>query len=120
VSSGAAAGIAAPESEAAPPDTWLPKSAGSRLNLAQADVTSIIWATGYRLDNSILDIPVVDEWSYPRHSRGVTEVPGLYAVGLPWLTRHVSATLPGVGPDAEFIAEHIAGAGGRVRAEPAP
>jgi putative flavoprotein involved in K+ transport len=36
-------------------------------------------------------------------------VPGLYAVGLPWLTRHVSAALPGVGPDAEFIAEHIAG-----------
>jgi putative flavoprotein involved in K+ transport len=52
---------------------------------------------------------VLDEWNYPRHTRGVTEVPGLYAVGLPWLTRHFSAALPGVGPDAEFIAEHIAG-----------
>ncbi|MDE8667631.1 NAD(P)/FAD-dependent oxidoreductase [Pseudarthrobacter sp. H3Y2-7] len=105
----AAAGINAPEPEAPPPDGWLPAASGSRLDLADADITSIIWATGYRLDNSILDMPVLDEWDYPRHTRGVTEVPGLYAVGLPWLTRHASATLPGVGPDAEFIAEHIAG-----------
>jgi putative flavoprotein involved in K+ transport len=105
----AAAGINAPEPEAPPPDGWLPEAAGSRLTLAEANVTSIIWATGYGLNNSILDMPVLDEWNYPRHTRGVTEVPGLYAVGLPWLTRHVSATLPGVGPDAEFIAEDIAG-----------
>jgi putative flavoprotein involved in K+ transport len=104
----AAAGINAPEPDAPPPDAWLPGASGSRLNLDAEDVTSIIWATGYRLDNSILDMPVLDEWNYPRHARGVTEVPGLYAVGLPWLTRHFSAALPGVGPDAEFIAEHIA------------
>jgi putative flavoprotein involved in K+ transport len=105
----AAAGITAPEAEASPPDNWLPATSGSRLNLAAENVTSVIWATGYKLDNSILDMPVLDEWNYPRHTRGVTEVPGLYAIGLPWLTRHFSAALPGVGPDAEFIAEHIAG-----------
>lgn len=105
----AAAGINAPEPEAPPPDSWLPDAPGSRLNLAAENVSSVIWATGYRLDNSILDMPVLDEWNYPRHTRGVTEVPGLYAIGLPWLTRHISAALPGVGPDSEFIAEHIAG-----------
>jgi putative flavoprotein involved in K+ transport len=108
----AAAGITAPEPEAPPPDGWLPDEPGARLNLTAADVTSVIWATGYRLDNSFLDLPVLDEWSYPRHSRGITEVPGLYAVGLPWLTRHLSATLPGVGLDAAFLAEHIAGSRG--------
>ncbi|WP_255767715.1 flavin-containing monooxygenase [Pseudarthrobacter sulfonivorans] len=108
----AAAGIQAPEPEAPAPDSWLPEQAGARLSLGADNVTSVIWATGYRLDNSFLDMPVLDEWNFPRHRRGVTEVPGLYAVGLPWLTRHMSATLPGVGPDAEFIAGHIAGGSG--------
>ena len=61
------------------------------------------------LDFSFLDIPVLDEWNYPRHSRGVTEVPGLYAVGLPWLTKHASATLALVGEDSRYVAENIAG-----------
>jgi putative flavoprotein involved in K+ transport len=105
----AAAGINAPEVEPAPPDDWLPDTSGPRLNLAAENITTVIWATGYGLDNSLLDIPVLDEWNYPRHTRGVTEVPGLYAIGFPWLYRHLSAALPGVGPDARYIAEHIAG-----------
>ena len=104
----AAAGIEAPEAEPRPADDWLP-SEPARLNLAAEGVTSVLWATGYRLDFGILDIPVLDEWNYPRHSRGVTEHPGLYAVGLPWLTGHSSAIVAGVGRDAEYIAEHIAG-----------
>jgi putative flavoprotein involved in K+ transport len=55
-----------------------------------------------------LDIPVLDEWNYPRHHRGVTEHPGLYAVGLPWLTGHGSSIVAGVGRDAKYIAEYIA------------
>lgn len=42
-----------------------------------ANITSVLYATGYRLDFNILDIPMVDEWSYPRHVRGFTEHPGL-------------------------------------------
>ena len=80
----------------------------AKLNLEAANVTTVLWATGYRLDFSILDIPVLDEWNYPRH-RGVTEHPGLYAVGLPWLTGHGSSIVAGVGRDAEYIAQHIAG-----------
>ena len=104
----AAAGVDAPPADPAPADTWLPADSGARLNLDAEGVTSVIWCTGYGLDFGFLDIPVLDAWNYPRHSRGVTEVPGLYAVGLPWLTKHLSATLSVVGDDAEFVAGQIA------------
>nr|WP_246223664.1 hypothetical protein [Pseudarthrobacter psychrotolerans] len=58
-------------------------------------ITSAVWATGYKLDVSILDVPVLDEWNYPRHSRGVTEHPGLYAAGLLWLTGQAAALVAG-------------------------
>ncbi|MEV8041862.1 NAD(P)/FAD-dependent oxidoreductase [Arthrobacter sp. NPDC080082] len=105
----AAAGIDAPPAEPMPADDWLPADSGTRLDLEAEGVTSVIWCTGYGLDFGFLDVPVLDEWNYPRHSRGVTAVPGLYAVGLPWLTKHLSATLSVVGDDAEFVAGHIAG-----------
>jgi putative flavoprotein involved in K+ transport len=68
-----------------------------------------VWATGYRLDFGWVDLPVLDEWGYPRHTRGVTTQPGLYAVGLPWLYSQPSAVFAGVGADAAHIVEHIAG-----------
>jgi putative flavoprotein involved in K+ transport len=103
-----AAGLDAPPAEPVPDDAWLPSAPGDRLDLDAENIASVIWATGYALDFSFLDIPVLDEWNYPRHTSGVTEVPGLYAVGLPWLTRHASATLGVVGDDAGYVAEHIA------------
>jgi putative flavoprotein involved in K+ transport len=103
----AAAGMTAPDADPPRKDDWLP-SEPARLNVDTANITSVIWATGYRLDFGILDIPVLDEWNYPRHQRGVTEHPGLYAVGLPWLTGHGSSIVAGVGRDAKYIAEHIA------------
>ncbi|MCA4133997.1 NAD(P)/FAD-dependent oxidoreductase [Arthrobacter sp. M4] len=105
----AAAGIdAAPQSPTQVEDDWLP-SEPARLDLAAENISSVLWATGYRLDLRFVDIPVLDDWGYPRHSRGVTEHPGLYAVGLPWLTSHYSSLLGGVGLDAEYVAERIAG-----------
>jgi putative flavoprotein involved in K+ transport len=104
----AAAGIDAPPADPPRVDDWLP-SEPPRLNLGAENITTVIWATGYRLDFGFLDIPVLDEWNYPRHRRGVTEHPGLYAVGLPWLTGHGSAIIAGVGRDAAYIAGHIAG-----------
>ncbi|YCH09970.1 flavin-containing monooxygenase [Arthrobacter sp. alpha11c] len=105
----AAAGIEAPEQPQEPEDDWLPAEP-AKLNLAEANITSILWATGYKLDLSFIDMPVLDEWGYPRHSRGVMELPGLYTVGLPWLTRHYSSIVGGVGLDAEYVAGRIAGA----------
>ncbi|NUT72216.1 NAD(P)/FAD-dependent oxidoreductase [Pseudarthrobacter sp. C4D7] len=107
----AAARLEAPAPEEPVEDHWLPPESGARLDLEAEGITSVIWCTGYRLDFSMLDFPILDEWSYPRHTRGVTEIPGLYAVGLPWLTRHISATLAGVGPDAREVAEHLAARG---------
>ncbi|WP_333474001.1 hypothetical protein [Pseudarthrobacter sp. MM222] len=103
-----AAGVDAPAPEPAPVDDWLPEESGARLDLDAEGITSVIWSTGNGLDFGFLDIPVLDQWNYPRHTCGVTEVPGLYTVGLPWLTRHASSTVSGVGVDAEYVAGHIA------------
>ena len=104
----AAAGVSAPPADRVPADDWLPTESGVRLDLAAEGITSVIWCTGYGLDFGFLDVPVLDEWNYPRHTRGVTEVPGLYTVGLPWLTCHASSTVALVGSDAEYVAAHLA------------
>ncbi|MEU3895233.1 NAD(P)/FAD-dependent oxidoreductase [Streptomyces sp. NPDC045251] len=105
----AAAGIDAPPDDRPAPGTSPTPPTSTELDLAAAGIGSVVWATGYRLDFDWVDLPVFDEWGYPRHVRGVTAHPGLYAVGLPWLHTVGSATLAGVGPDAEHVAEHIAG-----------
>ncbi|MFF1830538.1 flavin-containing monooxygenase [Paenarthrobacter sp. NPDC058040] len=99
----AAAGIDAPDQEPVPGDDWLP-SEPARLDLVEAGITSVLWATGYGLDLSFIDMPVLDDLGYPKHTAGVTEQAGLYAVGLPWLTRHYSSILGGVGLDAAYVA----------------
>jgi len=82
-----------------------------RLDLAEAGITSIVWATGYSLDFGWLKVDVFDEKGRPMHRRGVTEVPGLYFLGLPWLSRRASSFIWGVWPDAKYLADHIAARG---------
>ena len=103
----AAAGIAAPPDDRAPPDDFMP-AVVTELDLDQAGIRSVVWATGYGLDFSWVDLPVFDQWGYPKHVRGVTEYPGLYAVGLPWLHSEPSSVFAGVGADAAHVVEHIA------------
>lgn len=67
----------------------------------------MLWATGYGPDLSFNDMPVLDEWDYPKHNAGVTKQADLHAVGLPWLTRHYSSILGGVGLDAAALASNI-------------
>jgi len=79
------------------------------LDLAAAGVTSIIWATGYRQDYSWLNCYYAfDENERPQHQRGVSSEPGVYFVGLPWLSRRGSTFIWGVWYDAKHIADHIA------------
>jgi putative flavoprotein involved in K+ transport len=74
----------------------------------------VIWATGFRPDYKWIDLPVFDEFGYPRHQRGIIqEAPGLYFVGLPFQTALSSALLGGVGAEAEYIVEQIANNGRR-------
>lgn len=103
----AAAGLDAPEQEPAPEDDWLPSEPAS-VNLAEAGITSVLWATGYGLDLSFIDMTVLDDLGYPKHTAGVTEQAGLYAVGLPWLTRHYSSIVGGVGLDAQLVSTRLA------------
>src|SRR5205085_8479048 len=72
------------------------------------DVSSVIWATGYRLDHSFVDVPVFDEHGRVVHRRGVTGSPGLYFLGLPWLHTRGSALLGWVKDDAAHLADRIA------------
>ena len=78
------------------------------LDLQSAGISTIIWASGYKLDFGWVQIPVFDEVGYPVHQRGVTAFPGLYFLGLHWLYKMKSAMLYGVGEDAAFIASAIA------------
>ena len=84
------------------------------LDLDAADITSVIWATSYKFDFSIVRLPVLDADGFPVQQRGVSDYPGLFFVGLPWLNTAKSGLLYGVGDDAAFIARTIAG-GGRSR-----
>jgi putative flavoprotein involved in K+ transport len=77
-------------------------------------VSSVIWATGYRLDHSWIHVPVFDGDGRVEHKRGVTAAPGLYFLGLPWMYTRGSALLGWVGEDAEFVAGRIAGRTGSV------
>ena len=77
------------------------------LDLAKAGVTSIVWATGYAVDFSWLNVDAFDEKGKPKHHRGVSKEPGIYFLGLPWLSRRGSAFIWGVWHDAKHIADHI-------------
>ena len=78
-----------------------------QLNLADAGITSIIWATGYALDFSWLEVDAFGSDGQPNHQRGVSSEPGVYFVGLPWLSRRGSSFIWGVWHDAKFLADHI-------------
>jgi putative flavoprotein involved in K+ transport len=82
-----------------------------QLHLAGAGITSIVWATGYALDFGWLRVDAFDEKGRPMHRRGVSEVPGLYFLGLSWLSRRASAFIWGVWQDAKYLAAHIAARG---------
>ena len=73
-----------------------------------AEYDGIVWATGFRIDHSWIDIPEVkDERGQVRHVRGVTESPGLYMLGMTWQHTRTSALLGWVGDDAAFLADRI-------------
>jgi len=78
------------------------------LDLAAAGVTSIIWATGFTVDYSWLRVDAFDENGKPQHRRGVSSEPGVYFLGLPWLSRRGSSFIWGVWHDARYLADHIA------------
>ena len=72
------------------------------------DVSTVVWATGYRSDYSWVDIPGVVDNGRVVHQRGVTDIPGLYFLGLSWQHTRGSALLGFVKDDAAYLADRIA------------
>jgi putative flavoprotein involved in K+ transport len=84
------------------------RDAVTTLDLRSAGITTVIWATSYTFDFSLIRLPILDSDGYPIQERGVTHFPGLYFVGLPWLHDAKSGLLYGVGDDAAYVAQRIA------------
>ena len=78
-----------------------------RLDLGAEGISAVIWATGYGVDFGWIDIPVTDAKGEAVHRNGITDVPGLYFLGLQWLSKMNSSFLSGVGDDAAVLADHI-------------
>lgn len=78
------------------------------LNLAKAGITTIIWATGFVQDFNWLKVDTFDENGKPNHYKGVAKEPGIYFLGLPWLSMRGSSFIWGVWEDAKYLANHIA------------
>ena len=99
---------AEPEARVFPPTPPNLKEPLLSLDLKQAGITSIIWATGFSVDYGWLKVGALDEKGRPRHRRGVSTEPGVYFLGLPWLSRRGSSFIWGVWHDAKHIADQIA------------
>ena len=96
-----------PEAHTIDPDPACMTDPISELDLAQAGVTSILWATGYAVDFSWMKVDAFDAQGMPKHHRGISTEPGIYFLGLPWLSRRASSFIWGVWHDAKFLADHI-------------
>ncbi|MER6272508.1 MSMEG_0569 family flavin-dependent oxidoreductase [Streptomyces sp900105755] len=102
----AAQGIDAP-AEARYVPVWEPSEQPRALDVTEAGITSVVWSTGFSRDHRWIEIPAFDGRGYPMHWRGISNVPGLYFLGLPWQHSWGSGRFEAVGRDAEFLADHI-------------
>lgn len=79
----------------------------AELDLRAAEISTIIWATGFGVDYGWLEADTFDAQGRPLHQRGVSREPGVYFLGLPWQSRRGSSFLWGVWHDAKYIADQI-------------
>jgi putative flavoprotein involved in K+ transport len=106
----AARGIEAPPASVYEP-VWKPAAERTELSLEASGIGSVVWCIGFTPDFGWLDVAeratVFDARGNPQHRRGVTEQPGLYFLGLPWLHTWGSGRFSGVARDAQYLAEQI-------------
>lgn len=86
---------------------WTPKEERVKLNFKKAGIKSIVWCIGFSPDFLWVDVPVFNGRGDPVHIRGVTQVDGLYFLGLPWLHTWGSGRFSGVARDAQYLFEKI-------------
>lgn len=104
-------GLTAPQPDPDPGDRSLAEDENvaylTRLDLKEAEVNTIIWCTGFTADFSWIDLPVTEGGGKPVHHKGEAPVPGIYFVGLPWLSKRKSGVVLGIDEDAQHISELI-------------
>jgi putative flavoprotein involved in K+ transport len=98
--------ISAPTEERYRP-VWEPSTPCPEIDYVRTNIRTIIWSVGFRADYSWIEIPIFDGKGYPCHQRGVTSVPGIYFLGLPWQYTWGSGRFSGVAQDARFLADCI-------------
>jgi len=96
-----------PDARKIEPDPQCVSNPVLELNLAEAGVTTIIWATGYAVNFSWLKVDALDDKGRPKHHRGISPEPGIYFLGLPWQSCRGSSFIWGVWHDAKYLADHI-------------
>jgi putative flavoprotein involved in K+ transport len=107
-------GIEAPAVEDDPADApagqGVAELGSTSLDLAEQDVSNIIWCTGFTTDLDWIHFPILDDTGHPVHSRGVSPVGGLFFLGFPWMHTRKSGIIFGIDEDADHIASVIASA----------
>jgi len=88
-------------------NTRLDENPVLNIDLKEASIRTIIWATGFRPDYSWLDVPALDRKGHVKHDGGVVESPGLYVLGLPLMRRRKSSFIFGIEDDARDITNHL-------------
>jgi putative flavoprotein involved in K+ transport len=79
----------------------------TQIDIALDRIGAVIWTSGYRPDYGWVKFPVFDDMGFPVQTDGLTDVPGLYFMGVPWMRKNKSPVLYGVGEDAEIVARQI-------------
>ncbi|SEB10432.1 flavin-containing monooxygenase [Pedobacter hartonius] len=79
----------------------------TELDMADHQITSLIWATGFRGGFGWLKLPVFDHESKIVHDDGASQVKGLFFLGFPWLRTRKSGVIFGVSDDAASIVGRI-------------
>jgi len=88
---------------------WEPEFDPTSIDADKENITSIVWAIGFRPNYRWIELPVFDGRGYPQFDRGITHVEGLYFIGLPWLHTWGSGRFLGIADDAHYLANIIHG-----------
>ncbi len=86
---------------------WRPGPPEPGLDLRSAGISAVVWCTGFVRDDRWVEVPIFDGRGHPVHRRGVTAVPGMYLLGLPWQHTWGSGRFSGVGDDAAHLGDRI-------------
>jgi len=114
------------DDELPPPHRFAPTRVDPRapleLDLTSGEITTVLWATGFRPDHSWLDIPVRDRAGRIAHNGGVvTGASGLYLLGMPVLRTRASTYIHGAAADTSALADHLHSfLSSQRRSQPAP